>query len=77
MAGFQFVKVSSSNYFCFKGKLIGSEAATLFIPRRYAAPYDLTRKPIVNDKNPKKKPTLLKIKRGVFPAHLPTQKHHI
>jgi hypothetical protein len=31
---FQFVKVSSSNYFCSQGKLIGSEAATLFIPRR-------------------------------------------
>jgi hypothetical protein len=36
MAGFQFVKVSSSNYFCSQGKLIGSEAATLFIPHRYA-----------------------------------------
>jgi hypothetical protein len=35
MTGFQFVKVSSSNYFCSKGKLIGSEAATLFIPNRY------------------------------------------
>jgi hypothetical protein len=35
MAGFQFVKVSSSNYFCSQGKIIGSEAATLFIPHRY------------------------------------------
>ena len=33
---FRFVKVSSSNYFCSQGKLIGSEAATLFIPHRYA-----------------------------------------
>jgi hypothetical protein len=30
----QFVKVFSSNYFCSQGKLIGSEAATLFIPHR-------------------------------------------
>jgi hypothetical protein len=27
--------VSSSNYFCSQGKLIGSEAATLFIPHRW------------------------------------------
>jgi hypothetical protein len=40
MAGFQFVKVSSSNYFCSQGKLIGSEAATLFIPRRYTPALD-------------------------------------
>jgi len=29
------------------------------------------------DRKNKKKPTLRKIKRGVLPPHLPTQKHHI
>jgi len=29
------------------------------------------------DRNNEKKPALRKIKRGVLPPHLPTQKHHI
>jgi hypothetical protein len=30
-----------------------------------------------NNKTDDKMPTLRKIKRGVLPTHLPTQKHHI
>ncbi|MDH1603837.1 hypothetical protein, partial [Empedobacter sp. GD03739] len=78
---FFFVILKKRKWFLLGSGLVG---ISVYLIPAFAKPFPVsthpkrTTRPIINRQKQKTKmPTLRKIKRGVLPMHLPTQKHHI